>query len=94
MRKSKDNLKHRYLHKFLDDNICEIIFDVINNKLVNEVNWKDTPPNWKIIDEEYLLWSNTVSLNYEEILFDIYGPFIIDTVNKEIIVANEEDPMG
>ncbi len=93
MRKpDKDNpyLTHRFLYCFSDNNICQIIFSLKNNKINAKATWK-TAPNWEVIELEYLLWSNEISLYYEEILLDIIGPFKINPFDNSVELIKEDE---
>ncbi len=93
MRKpDKDNpyLTHRFLHCFADGNVCQIVFNLKDNKVVATASWKTKEVNWELIEQEYLVWSTSISLAYEEILLETLGPFMLNPFDNSVELLNDE----
>ncbi len=87
---SNPYLAHRFLHGISDGNVCQIVFNLKDNKVEATASWKTKEVNWELIEEEYLVWSTSISLAYEEYLLEILGPFVLNPFDNSVELINDE----
>ena len=86
--KMENNLRHRYLRKFSDGNICEVVFEVIDNKVSTNAVWKE-PANYELLNDELGDWNFDCGIDYAGILEGVYGEFYLGK-DQEIIKVKTE----